>query len=281
MKAFINAFLINLIDTFLRDPKPNRKPGAPRALVLAPTRELVMQIARDAEGLCKYTQLRIQQIVGGIDYQKQREELRAGPCDIMVATPGRLIDFLRQSEINLRDVEILVLDEADRMLDMGFIPDVRRIVRACPHKDRRQTILYSATFSQAILDLVDRWTVAPETVIIEPESVATETVEQIVYITTADEKYNLLKNLILKNELHKVMVFANRRTVVNKLATRLSKDGIEAAELSGDVPQKKRITTWIGLRRQDPCLGRHRCCRARDSYRWRRPCGEFHPARRA
>ena len=237
------AFLINLIDTFLRDPKPNRKPGAPRALVLAPTRELVMQIARDAEGLCKYTQLRIQQIVGGIDYQKQREELREGPCDIMVATPGRLIDFLRQSEINLRDVEILVLDEADRMLDMGFIPDVRRIVRACPHKDRRQTILYSATFSQAILDLVDRWTVAPETVIIEPESIATETVEQIVYITTADEKYNLLKNLILKNELHKVMVFANRRTVVNKLATRLSKDGIEAAELSGDVPQKKRITT--------------------------------------
>ncbi|QGG80529.1 DEAD/DEAH box helicase [Litorivicinus lipolyticus] len=237
------AFLVNLIDTFLRDPRPNRKPGSPRALVLAPTRELVMQIAKDAEGLCKYTDLNVQEIVGGIDYQKQREDLRAAPCDIMVATPGRLIDFLRQNEVNLRNVEILVLDEADRMLDMGFIPDVRRIVRACPHREKRQTILYSATFSQAIMDLVERWTVDPKSVIIEPDSVATDTVEQIVYITTADDKYNLLKNLILKGDLHKVMVFANRRTIVNRLATRLQKDGIEAAELSGDVPQKKRIST--------------------------------------
>ncbi len=237
------AFLINLIDTFLRDPRPNRKPGAPRALVLAPTRELVMQIAKDAEGLCKHTDLNVQEIVGGIDYQKQRDDLRAGPCDIMVATPGRLIDFLRQNEVNLRNVEILVLDEADRMLDMGFIPDVRRIVRACPHREKRQTILYSATFSQAIMDLVERWTVDPKSVIIEPDSVATDTVEQIVYITTTDEKYNLLKNLILKRDLHKVMVFANRRTIVNRLSTRLQKDGIEAAELSGDVPQKKRIST--------------------------------------
>ena len=237
------AFLINLIDTFLRAPDLGRKPGTPRALVLAPTRELVMQIAKDAEHLCKYTPLRIQQVVGGIDYQKQREELRAHRCDIMVATPGRLIDFLRQNEVNLRDVEILVLDEADRMLDMGFIPDVRRIVRACPHRDQRQTILYSATFSQAILDLVERWTVEPKTVIIEPESVATETVEQLVYITTRDEKYTLLKNLILKGNMDKVMVFANRRTVVNKLASQLKRDGIEAAELSGDVPQKKRMST--------------------------------------
>ena len=129
------AFLISIIDTFLREPiGSKRRTGTPRALILAPTRELVVQIAKDAEDLCKYTRLSVVSIVGGMDYQKQRDDLRQSPCDIMVATPGRLIDFLGQNEINLRKIEVLVLDEADRMLDMGFMPDVRRIVRACPRK---------------------------------------------------------------------------------------------------------------------------------------------------
>ena len=119
------AFLVTLIDTFLREPiEGKRRTGTPRALVLAPTRELVVQIAKDAEALVKYTDLKVQTIVGGMDYQRQRDSLRASPCDIMVATPGRLIDFLGQNEINLRKIEILVLDEADRMMDMGFMPDV-------------------------------------------------------------------------------------------------------------------------------------------------------------
>ena len=238
------AFLISMIDTFLREPiDGKRRTGTPRALILAPTRELVVQIAKDAEDLCKYTRLSVVSIVGGMDYQKQRDDLRQSPCDIMVATPGRLIDFLGQNEINLRKIEVLVLDEADRMLDMGFMPDVRRIVRACPRRESRQTLLFSATFTPQIVELSDRWTFEPVRIEIEPEHVTTETVEQIVYITTADTKYRLLKNVIHTRDLHKVMVFANRRDLCRDLVDRLTKDGIDAALLSGEVPQRKRIQT--------------------------------------
>ncbi len=238
------AFLISIIDTFLREPiDGKRRTGTPRALILAPTRELVVQIAKDAENLCKYTRLSVVSIVGGMDYQKQRDDLRQAPCDIMVATPGRLIDFLGQNEINLRKIEVLVLDEADRMLDMGFMPDVRRIVRACPRKELRQTLLFSATFTPQIVELSERWTFEPTRIEIEPEHVTTETVEQIVYITTADTKYQLLKNVINTRDLHKVMVFANRRDLCRDLVDRLTKDGIDAALLSGEVPQRKRIQT--------------------------------------
>ncbi|NCW08345.1 MAG: ATP-dependent RNA helicase RhlB [Gammaproteobacteria bacterium] len=238
------AFLISIIDTFLREPiDGKRRTGTPRALILAPTRELVVQIAKDAENLCKYTRLSVVSIVGGMDYQKQRDDLRHAPCDIMVATPGRLIDFLGQNEINLRKIEVLVLDEADRMLDMGFMPDVRRIVRACPRKELRQTLLFSATFTPQIVELSERWTFEPTRIEIEPEHVTTETVEQIVYITTAETKYQLLKNVINTRDLHKVMVFANRRDLCRDLVDRLIKDGIDAALLSGEVPQRKRIQT--------------------------------------
>ena len=238
------AFLISIIDTFLREPiDGKRRTGTPRALILAPTRELVVQIAKDAENLCKYTRLSVVSIVGGMDYQKQRDDLRQAPCDIMVATPGRLIDFLGQNEINLRKIEVLVLDEADRMLDMGFMPDVRRIVRACPRKELRQTLLFSATFTPQIVELSERWTFEPTRIEIEPEHVTTETVEQIVYITTAETKYQLLKNVIHARDLHKVMVFANRRDLCRDLVDRLIKDGIDAALLSGEVPQRKRIQT--------------------------------------
>ena len=238
------AFLVTLIDTFLREPiEGKRRTGTPRALVLAPTRELVVQIAKDAEALVKYTDLKVQTIVGGIDYQRQRDSLRASPCDIMVATPGRLIDFLGQNEINLRKIEILVLDEADRMLDMGFMPDVRRIVRACPRKESRQTLLFSATFTPQILEISERWTFEPTRIEIEPDHVTTDSVEQIVYITTAETKYQLLKNLIATRELHKVMVFANRRDLCRELVERLERDGVDAALLSGEVPQRKRTQT--------------------------------------
>jgi len=238
------AFLISIIDTFLREPiEGKRRTGTPRALILAPTRELVVQIAKDAENLCKYTRLSVVSIVGGMDYQKQRDDLRQVPCDIMVATPGRWIDFLGQNEINLRKIEVLVLDEADRMLDMGFMPDVRRIVRACPRKELRQTLLFSATFTPQIVELSERWTFEPTRIEIEPEHVTTETVEQIVYITTAETKYQLLKNVINTRDLHKVMVFANRRDLCRDLVDRLIKDGIDAALLSGEVPQRKRIQT--------------------------------------
>src|SRR5690606_5855908 len=145
------AFLTTIISDLLKNPaEEERYVGEPRALIIAPTRELVMQIAKDAASLTRYTDLRVLTLVGGIDYEKQKRDLDRDVVDIVVATPGRLIDFVGQRAIFLGLVELLVIDEADRMLDMGFIPQVRQIIAQTPHKDCRQTLLFSATFSEEI-----------------------------------------------------------------------------------------------------------------------------------
>ena len=145
------AFLITIFTKFLKDISPNkRQPGRPRALILAPTRELVIQIANDAKLLAKYTFIKITAVFGGMDYRKQKAKLNSGPSDVIVATPGRLIDFMHKHDISLSGVEILVIDEADRMLDMGFIPDVRKIIHSTPLKAKRQTLFFSATLVQLL-----------------------------------------------------------------------------------------------------------------------------------
>lgn len=238
------AFLISVIEKLLkRDSSEPRYHGEPHALVLAPTRELALQIEKDAKGLTKYTSLTSLTLVGGMDYEKQRRALNQGVIDILVATPGRLIDFLRNREVNLQEVEVLVLDEADRMLDMGFIPDVRKIVRQTPRKEYRQTLLFSATFNDEVMYLSDQWTLEPEKISIVPENVATDTVDQRVYLVTSEQKYPLLKKLIRSEHLDKLMVFANRRDETRKLFEELKADGISCAMLSGEVPQNKRIKT--------------------------------------
>ncbi|REH40527.1 ATP-dependent RNA helicase RhlB [Paraperlucidibaca baekdonensis] len=243
------AFLLTVIADFLKNPpSPERCLGEPRALVLAPTRELALQIARDAEDLGKYANLSVVTLVGGMDYEKQRRQLDRAPVDIVVATPGRLIDFANKQELFLDQVELLVIDEADRMLDMGFIPDVKRIVRLTPPKSHRQTLMFSATFTRDVLNLASQWTFYPVTVEIEPESVATETVEQKVYIVTADEKVALLYNLITTQSLERVMVFANRRDQTRRLTDVLKAHDISCALLSGDVPQEKRVKTLENFR---------------------------------
>ncbi|MEA2063091.1 MAG: DEAD/DEAH box helicase, partial [Gemmatimonadota bacterium] len=137
------AFLISVITRMLLNPiQGKRKPGTPRVLIIAPTRELVLQISEEARQLSKYCDLKIVSVFGGMDYVKQRTQLGAGPVDIIVATPGRLLDFQRRRDINLRKIEVLIIDEADRMLDMGFIPDIRKIIHATPPKDKRQTLLF-------------------------------------------------------------------------------------------------------------------------------------------
>ncbi|MEW6499933.1 MAG: ATP-dependent RNA helicase RhlB [Thermodesulfobacteriota bacterium] len=243
------AFLITLITAFLARPRGADHPAAtPRALILAPTRELVIQIGKEAEALAKYSGLTVLSVFGGIDYQKQRQQITAGPVDIMVATPGRLIDFQRQKAVNLGKVEILVLDEADRMLDMGFIPDVRRIVLSTPPKEERQTLFFSATMTPEVNHLAAQWTKKPVHVEIAPEKVAVESVEQVVYLATAREKYDLLYNLITSQNLQRVMVFANRRDETRKLAERLKRNGINCAMLSGEVSQGQRIRTLEDFR---------------------------------
>jgi ATP-dependent RNA helicase RhlB len=236
------AFLITVITRMLYNATHGkRKPGTPRILILAPTRELVLQISEEARQLSKYCPLKIVSVFGGMDYAKQRKQLAAGPVDIVVATPGRLLDFHRRQDINLEKIEVLIIDEADRMLDMGFIPDVRKIIYSTPAKDKRQTLLFSATLTGEITRLASQWTLNPISVEIEPEQVAVETVEQLVYIVTTNEKFALLFNIIERQDLRQVLVFCNRRDEVRRLAEMLTRHGINCSVLSGDVPQKKRI----------------------------------------
>ena len=244
------AFLIGVI-TDLLDFKLEDEPhlSEPRALIIAPTRELALQIASDAEGLVKYAGLRVVSLVGGMDYDVQRKALAEGPVDILVATPGRLIDFVRNREIDLYNVEILVLDEADRMLSMGFIPDVRTIIRSTPRKGSdRQTLLYSATFTDEIMRLAAQWTRDPVTVEIESDNKTTDNVSQKVFLVSSDQKYNLLRNYLSVNGIERAIVFCNRRHQTRDLAVRLQKDGVKAEMMSGEIPQNKRLKTLENFR---------------------------------
>ncbi|MEP4485790.1 MAG: ATP-dependent RNA helicase RhlB [Halioglobus sp.] len=238
------AFLITMFNDMLCNPvEGERFVGEPRGLVIAPTRELVMQIAADAEDLARFSGLRVVTLIGGMDYQKQLNRLGSEVVDLVVATPGRLLDFMSRRDLFLDHVETLVLDEADRMLDMGFIPQVKRIVRATPRKEDRQTLLFSATFTQDIINLSAQWTYHPVTVEIEPDHVATDSVDQKVYLVSSEQRYRLLNNLIRSPEASSVIVFANRRDQVRKLHERLRKAGISCGILSGEIPQGKRTRT--------------------------------------
>ncbi|MEH6587721.1 MAG: ATP-dependent RNA helicase RhlB [Halioglobus sp.] len=238
------AFLITMFNDMLCNPiEGERFVGEPRALVIAPTRELVMQIAADAADLSKHSGLQVATLIGGMDYQKQLNRLQRDVIDLVVATPGRLLDFMGRRDLFLDHVEVLVLDEADRMLDMGFIPQVKRIVRATPRREDRQTLLFSATFTQDIINLSQQWTYEPVTIEIEPDSVATDTVDQKVYLVSSEQRFRVLNNLLRSDDCTSVIVFANRRDQVRRLHERLRKAGVKCGILSGEVPQAKRTRT--------------------------------------
>ena len=246
------AFLITIFNDQLCHPiEGERFVGEPRALVIAPTRELVMQIAADAEDLARHADLKVVTLIGGMDYQKQLNRLHNEIVDLVVATPGRLLDFMGRRDLYLDHVEILVLDEADRMLDMGFIPQVKRIVRATPRKENRQTLLFSATFTQDIINLSQQWTYEPITIDIEPEHVATDSVDQKVYLVSSDQRYKVLNNLLRSEQASSVIVFANRRDQVRRLHERLRKSGLRCGILSGDIPQAKRTRTLEQFKQGD------------------------------
>jgi ATP-dependent RNA helicase RhlB len=244
------AFLITILTHFTRTPPPaKREMGSPRALVLAPTRELVLQIDKDAKGLARHTAFTSLAVFGGMDYRKQQQILKEGPIDIIAATPGRLLDFKRKNILNLRNVEILVIDEADRMLDMGFIPDVRRIIESTPMKGKRQTLFFSATLTPEVHRLAAAWTRdAVQIDVTPPQDITLSTIDQVVYITTDEEKYLLLYNMITKLKLERVMVFANRRDETQFLKDRLAARGIRCGLLSGDVSQEQRVRTLEAFR---------------------------------
>ena len=237
------AFLIAVLTRYLRTPeKRNLQPGTPRALILAPTRELVIQICKDAEALGKYCGgVRSLAVYGGMDYDRQRRELEEAPVDLLVATPGRLKDYMRNRIVDLRQVDTLVIDEADRMLDMGFIPDVRAIVNRLPDRDHRCTMLYSATLTETVMNLAAMWMRDPVRVEIESDSLATDTVRQIVYIARSEEKFKLLYNHLARHREERSIIFCNRKFSTERIAENLRRRGIPCEVLSGDVNQVKRL----------------------------------------
>ncbi len=235
------TFIITMIKRFLQAPQKN-KIGFPRALILAPTRELVHQIEKDFKALGKYSNLRIVSVFGGTGYHKQQTQLTEKKVDVIAATPGRLLDFIGQKLINLSRVETIVIDEADRMLDMGFIPDVRRLVYMTPHKDKRQTLFFSATLTDEVLRLADSWTTKDRVQIeIDPEQAAADSIHQIVYLTTETEKFKNVYNLITTENLTRVIIFVNRKDTTTFLSSKFSRYGLNSSVLSGDVSQDKRF----------------------------------------
>ncbi len=233
------AFLISLFCRLLENQ--NVTSNNPRALVMAPTRELVVQICKDAELLGKQTGLKVQPIFGGVDYEKQRQALKDG-VDIIVATPGRLIDYAKQRVFSMGRVEALVIDEADRMFDMGFIKDLRYILRKLPPFEKRQTMLFSATLSGQVMELAYEFMDLAERVEIAPDQVTADGIDQILYHVSRQEKFALLLGLMKRDsKMDKVMLFVNTKVEAERLSGLLLANGVSSAVLSGDIPQKKRM----------------------------------------
>ena len=235
------AFLVALFQNLLAKSAPaTRTATAIRALVIAPTRELAVQIHQDALTLGRHTGLRIAVVFGGVDYEKQRRELEGG-VDVLIGTPGRIIDYYKQHVFELREAQAVVLDEADRMFDLGFIADIRYMLRRLPPPEHRQSMLFSATLSQRVLELAYEHMNNPELVRIEPEKITADRVRQVMYYPAMEEKIPLLVGLMRRMDPHRSMVFVNTKRMAERLEDVLRANGIDAQALSGDVPQKKRL----------------------------------------
>ena len=231
------AFLITLFTRLLENKESTQQP---RALILAPTRELVVQIEADAQLLGRHSGLVTQAIYGGVDYMKQRSALREG-ADVVVGTPGRLIDYLKQKVYSLKGIEMLVIDEADRMFDMGFIADLRFILRRLPPYDKRQNMMFSATLSQRVMELAYEFMNMPEKLSVTPEKMTAERVEQVLYHVSRKEKFPLLLGLLRREGMERTMIFINTKREAEYLYDRLNANGFPCRVISGDVEQRKRM----------------------------------------
>ena len=235
------AFLLALFNRLLANPSPKRgKISAPRAVVLAPTRELAQQIERDAVLLGSATGLSMMVVYGGAAYKSQRERLSRG-VDVLIGTPGRLLDYYRQGVFTLDAVEVIVIDEADRMYDLGFIRDIRYVMRRLPPREKRLSMLFSATLGYLVLELATQHLNRPEIVRIEPDKKVVDEVEQWLYYPASDQKAPLLAALLASEEVERSMVFVNTRAEADRLGRWLGQWAGPAEAISGDVPQNKRM----------------------------------------
>jgi ATP-dependent RNA helicase RhlB len=234
------AFLLVIFQRLLKN-QPDKPGKNPRSLVLAPTRELALQIHKDALLLGGGTGLRFALAYGGVDYEKQRKTIQDG-VDILIGTPGRIIDYFKQHVFNLKSIEVMVLDEADRMFDLGFIKDIRYVLRRLPPLDQRQSLMFSATLSHRVLELAYEHMNEPELTKVETENVTADHVRQSVYYPANEEKLPLLAGLLRQFESGRLMVFTNTRAAADLVERTLNANGFHAAAISGRVPQKKRQT---------------------------------------
>lgn len=242
------AFLIATYERLLTsEPAPDAK-KQPRAFMLAPTRELAMQIAKDAEQLGKHTGFKVGLAFGGTDYEKQRRTIEGG-IDILIGTPGRIIDYFKQGVFKLDQVEVAVLDEADRMFDLGFIKDIRYLLRKLPDPDKRLNMLFSATLSQRVMELAYEHMNEPELIRIEPDKMTADRVRQAIFFPSNEDKMRLLVGLIREMGLGRIMVFVNMKREAERVEAYLEANGINAKAISGDVPQKKRMSMLLQFQR--------------------------------
>jgi len=245
------AFLVAVANRLLTRPAfVARKANDPRAVIIAPTRELAIQIEKDFKNIGRNTGLKSALIYGGVDYDKQREQLRAG-VDIIIATPGRLLDYYKQHVFSFANVEVMVIDEADRMFDLGFIKDVRYILRRLPEREQRQCLLFSATLSHRVLELAYEHMNEAIKLTVETENVTADRVRQVVYFPATEEKLPLLIGLLSQRDAHRSIVFVNMKVAAERVARRLERQGFSVGMLSGDVPQKKRQSLLGKFQRGD------------------------------
>jgi ATP-dependent RNA helicase RhlB len=234
------AFLVATFEKLLATTPAEGGKKQPRAFMLAPTRELAVQIANDADLLGKHTGFKIGLAYGGTDYEKQRRIIEDG-IDILIGTPGRIIDYFKQGVFKLDQVEVAVLDEADRMFDLGFIKDIRYLLRRLPAPEKRLNMLFSATLSQRVMELAYEHMNEPELIRIEPDKVTADRVRQAIFFPSNEDKMPLLIGLIREMGEGRIMVFVNMKREAERVQAYLQENGVDAQAISGDVPQKKRL----------------------------------------
>jgi ATP-dependent RNA helicase RhlB len=233
------AFLIAVFSRMLEMPSAGRGPS-PRALIIAPTRELVIQIDAEAKLLGGSAGFRILPVYGGIDYLKQREEIAKG-VDVLIGTPGRLIDYLKQRVYSLKKTQFLVIDEADRLFDMGFISDLRFLLRRMSPYNARQSMLFSATLSNRVLELCYEHMNMPERFSLTPEQVTVEQIEQEIYHVGSSEKIGVLLGILRREPEGRYLIFCNTKATAERLDLLLNANGFSTASITGDLDQRKRM----------------------------------------
>jgi ATP-dependent RNA helicase RhlB len=232
------AFLVTVISRLLTAPE--RKTGVPQALIMAPTRELSRQIFEEAQALSRHTDISLLEVVGGIDYREQADALKKG-MDVIIGTPGRIIDYYKQGIFKTNDICFLVIDEADRLLDLGFEKDMRYILRKLPHYEKRQSMLFSATLSYRVLELTYEFMNLPEFISVTPDTMTVKGIEQFLLHVGSDRKLPLLLGLLQREEWTRMLIFVNTKIAVERLTRKLKGNGFPAEMITGDLPQRKRF----------------------------------------